>query len=117
MPASSFEGSLMSPPIEDLLDKVDSKYSLVTLGARRARQINAYLSHLGHNFGSIVPPQIESISKKPLSVAFEEIAQGMVEPRVAEEAEVELAEGETDFDIEAELDLGDLDLGGDTPQD
>ncbi|MDA8386342.1 MAG: DNA-directed RNA polymerase subunit omega [Actinomycetota bacterium] len=113
----------MSPPIEELLDKVDSKYSLVTLGARRARQINAYLSHLGHNFGSIVPPQIESVSKKPLSVAFEEIAQGMVEPRIADEAEEELAEGEAEFDIEAELDLdgaelgGDLDLEGDLPKD
>ncbi|MDA8207850.1 MAG: DNA-directed RNA polymerase subunit omega [Actinomycetota bacterium] len=113
----------MSPPIEELLDKVDSKYSLVTLGARRARQINAYLSHLGHNFGSIVPPQIESVSKKPLSVAFEEIAQGMVEPRIAEESEAELVEGEAEFDIDADLDLGDvdlgddLDLGGETPED
>ena len=33
--------SMIYPPIEDLLDKVDSKFSLVTLAAKRARQINS----------------------------------------------------------------------------
>ena len=35
--------TMMNPPIEDLLDTVDSKFSLVTLAARRARQINSLL--------------------------------------------------------------------------
>ncbi|MEY4372772.1 MAG: polymerase Rpb6, partial [Actinomycetota bacterium] len=33
---------MVNPPIEDLLDCVDSKFSLVTLAARRARQLNSY---------------------------------------------------------------------------
>ena len=70
--------SMMKPPIEALLDAVDSKFTLVTISARRARQINAYFSRLGDGIGSIVPPQVDSISKKSLTVAFEEIAAGKI---------------------------------------
>lgn len=77
---SQYEPSLMNPPIEDLLDKVDSKFSLVTLVARRARQINAYYSHLGSQVGSITPPQFDAINHKALSAAFEEVASGFVKP-------------------------------------
>lgn len=70
--------SMMRPKVEDLLDVVDSKFTLVTISARRARQINAYFSRLGDGIGSIVPPQVDSISKKALSVAFEEISAGKI---------------------------------------
>ena len=110
MPTSSFDGSLMSPPIEQLLDKVDSKFSLVTLAARRARDINAYLSHLGGNLGSIVPPQLESISKKPLSVSFEEIAASLVVPIRIEEPVEEVLVDDVEFDLGAE----DLELGSES---
>src|SRR5271169_3787409 len=66
----------MDPPIEDLLDKVDSKFTLVALGASRARQVNAYYNSLGEGLGRVVPPQVTSVSGKPLSIAFEEIAAG-----------------------------------------
>ncbi len=66
--------SMIYPPIEELLDRVDSKFSLVTLAAKRARQINSYFSHLGEGQGSLVPPQVSSIARKPLSIGFEEIA-------------------------------------------
>jgi DNA-directed RNA polymerase subunit omega len=66
--------NLMDPPIEDLLDKVDSKFTLVALGALRARQVNAYYNSLGEGLGRVVPPQVASVSGKPLSIAFEEIA-------------------------------------------
>lgn len=66
--------SMIYPPIEELLDRVDSKFSLVTLAAKRARQINSYFSHLGESQGSLVPPQVSSIARKPLSIGFEEIA-------------------------------------------
>lgn len=66
--------SMIYPPIEELLDRVDSKFSLVTLAAKRARQINSYFSHLGEGQGSMVPPQVSSIARKPLSIGFEEIA-------------------------------------------
>ncbi len=70
--------TMIEPPIEDLLDKVDSKFTLVTLAARRGRQVNSYFSQLGEGLGAIVPPQVASVARKPLSIALEEIAQGKV---------------------------------------
>ncbi len=70
--------TMIHPPIEDLLAKVDSKFSLVTLAAKRGRQINSYFSQLGEGLGSIVPPQVASVSRKPLSIALEEIVAGKV---------------------------------------
>lgn len=66
--------TLIDPPIEDLLDKVDSKFTLVSLSAKRARQINSYYNQLGEGMGVVVPPQVASVSGKPLTIAFEEIA-------------------------------------------
>jgi DNA-directed RNA polymerase subunit omega len=68
--------TLMDPPIEDLLDKVDSKFTLVALGSTRARQVNSYYNSLGEGLGKVVPPQVASASGKPVSIAFEEIAAG-----------------------------------------
>ena len=34
---------ITNPPIDDLLEKVDSKYGLVVEAAKRARQINSYM--------------------------------------------------------------------------
>src|ERR1700688_1063872 len=68
--------TLMDPPVEDLLDKVDSKFTLVALSAKRARQINSYYNQLGEGLGFVVPPQVTSVSGKPLTIAFEEIAGG-----------------------------------------
>jgi len=70
--------TLMDPPVEELLDKVDSKFTLVTLGAKRAREINSYYQGLGDVLGRVVPPQVTSVSGKPLSIAFEEVAQSKV---------------------------------------
>ena len=66
--------TMMTPPIENLLERADSKFALVTLAARRARQINSYFSQLGEGLGHMVPPQVSSVARKPLSIAFEEIA-------------------------------------------
>jgi DNA-directed RNA polymerase subunit omega len=66
----------MNPPVEDLLDKVDSKFTLVALASRRARQVNSYYNSLGEGIGVVVPPQVASVSGKPLSIAFEEVAAG-----------------------------------------
>ena len=79
----------MDPPIEELLDKVDSKFTLVALGASRARQVNANYNSLGDGLGRVVPPQVTSVSGKPLSIAFEEIAAGKATFRRPEEAEPE----------------------------
>lgn len=66
--------TMINPPIEELLDRVDSKFSLVTLAARRARDINSYYNHLGDGLGHMVPPQVPTRASKPLSIGFEEIA-------------------------------------------
>ena len=79
--------TMMEPPIEDLLDKTDSKFSLVTLSAKRGRQINSYFSQLGEGLGAIVPPQVTSVSRKPLSIALEEIAADKITFRRADDAE------------------------------
>ncbi len=72
--------TMMNPPIEELLGRVDSKFSLVTLAARRARQINSYFNQLGDSLGGMVPPQVSSVARKPLSIGFEEIAADKIMP-------------------------------------
>ena len=42
--------------------------------AKRARQINSYFNHLGESLGSMIPPQVTSVARKPLSIGFEEIS-------------------------------------------
>lgn len=69
---------MIDPPIERVLDKTQSRFTLVVLAARRARQINAYFNQLGEGLGSFVPPQVHSLSRKPLSIALEEIAEDKV---------------------------------------
>jgi DNA-directed RNA polymerase subunit omega len=71
---------MMTPPIEDLLERAGSKFSLVTLSSKRAREINSYFNQLGEGLGAIVPPQVTSVARKPLSIAFEEIGGGKIVP-------------------------------------
>ena len=87
--------TMMDPQIEDLLERVDSKFTLVTLSARRARQINSYFNQLGEGLGAIVPPQVATVSRKPMSISLEEIAAdkitySRIEP--SEDAEGDTAE-------------------------
>ncbi len=86
---SQVHDSMMHPKIEVLMGKVDSKFKLVTLGAMRARQINAYFGQLGEGMGAAVPPQVTSVARKPLSIAFEEIAADKIQSRDLEPHELE----------------------------
>jgi DNA-directed RNA polymerase subunit omega len=66
---------IVEPPIDDLMEKVDSKYQLVIFAAKRARQINSYYSDLGdgnlyEHVGPLVP---STVDEKPLSIALREI--------------------------------------------
>jgi DNA-directed RNA polymerase subunit omega len=81
--------TMMDPPVEELLQRVDSKFTLVTLAAKRGRQINSYFNQLGEGLGAIVPPQVTSVSRKPLSIALEEIAVGKITFRRLKEGETE----------------------------
>ena len=75
---------MIEPPIETLLARTEGRFTLVVLAARRARQINAYFNQLGEGMGTYVPPQVHSLSRKPLSISFEEIAEGRVVVDIAE---------------------------------
>ncbi|MGO4957754.1 DNA-directed RNA polymerase subunit omega [Luteococcus sp. Sow4_B9] len=69
-----------NPPIDELLDKVDSKYRLVLFAAKRARQINAYYSQLGEGLLENVGPLVETgVQEKPLSIAMREIQADVLE--------------------------------------
>ena len=102
--------AMMNPPIEELLTRADSKFRLVTLGAKRARQINSYFGQLGDTSGSLVPPQVTSIARKPLSIAFEEIKADKIvgvwpDPEAEAAVEAEAAEAQAAIDAAA-LDAG-----------
>lgn len=86
--------SMMATPIEDLLEATGSKFSLVTLASKRARQINAYFGQLGGGLGASIPPQVTSVAHKPLTIAFEEIGAKKIvmgDPAVVAAAEAAAA--------------------------
>lgn len=86
--------SMMATPIEDLLEATGSKFSLVTLASKRARQINAYFGQLGGGLGASIPPQVTSVAHKPLTIAFEEIGAKKIvmgDPEVVAAAEAAAA--------------------------
>ena len=107
--------SMVNPPIEGLLEAADSKFRLDTVSAKRSRQINSYFGQLGDGLGASIPPQITSTSRKPLSIAFEELSIGKIEavepPEEAEEVDALLEA----IDAEMAEHLGELnaDIGAD----
>ncbi len=78
------------PSIDELLEKTDSKYSLVIYASKRARQINAYYSQLGEGLLEYVGPLVEThVQEKPLSIALREIDAGMLTSTPIAEGELE----------------------------
>jgi DNA-directed RNA polymerase subunit omega len=69
---------MIHPRIDELMDNVDSRYALVIVAAKRARQINNYHHQLGEGMGfdDAPPPLVESRSKNYLTMSLEEIAGG-----------------------------------------
>jgi len=92
--------NLMDPKLEDLLDQVGSKFTLVALASMRAREINEYNRTGVEGLGKMVPPQVMLPSSKPLSLALEEIRQGKIRwiPLTAE------ADGDDDTPEAGEVD-------------
>ena len=73
--------TMIEPKIETLIANADSKYTLVILAAKRARQINAYFSQLGEGIAEYTPPQIylnPDRAPKALSIALQEVAEEKV---------------------------------------
>lgn len=108
------DDSMMTPRVEALMTKVGSKFKLVTLASLRAREINSYYNHLKADAHPgapasgtskvMVPPQVTSKARKPLSIAFEEIALDKIECRPLGSADGadDATESETAVDEAAE---------------
>ncbi|MFO7572438.1 MAG: DNA-directed RNA polymerase subunit omega [Gaiellaceae bacterium] len=72
---------MIHPRLDTLLAKTEnSRYTLVIVAAKRARQINNYHHQLGEGIGfeEAPPPLIESRSKNYLTMAMEEVAGGKI---------------------------------------
>ena len=86
---------LADPPIDDLMEHADSKYALAIFAAKRARQINSYFTQLNEGLLQNVGPLVEYKSQeKPLSIAFREINEGLLEETLGED---DLSEGNNNF--------------------
>jgi DNA-directed RNA polymerase subunit omega len=83
--------------IDELLDKADSKFALVIGAAKRTRQITDFLN--AKNPGEAIsenhvpPPVTELMTKKPLMIAIDEIADGKVTIDYIEPADEEIVAG------------------------
>jgi DNA-directed RNA polymerase subunit omega len=77
---------IVSPAIDVLLERVDSKYELVMFASKRARQINEYYSalHEGSLFSNVGPLVDAAVDEKPLTIAMREIEQDKLAKRSAE---------------------------------
>src|SRR3712207_2986145 len=87
----------MTPPTEDPLGRGAPSFPLVPLAPRGARQVNSYFNQLGEGLGSLVPPQVASTARKPLSISFEEIAADKItyeriDPDQLEDVDAEASE-------------------------
>ena len=89
--------TLVDPPIEPLLAAAEgSKFTLVAVASMRAREINEYYNGLGQGHGALIPPQVNSLSNKSLSLALEELYEGKLQVHrpTPEERELERLEHE-----------------------
>ena len=78
---------ITDPPIDELLDKTDSKYGLVLYAAKRARQINSYYAQLNEGLLEHVGPLVDvRAQEKPLSIAMREINEGLLSATPIEES-------------------------------
>ena len=70
---------ITDPPIDELLERIDSKYGLVLYSSMRARQINTYNAQLQEGLLEFVGPLVPAAQEdKPLSIAMREINEGML---------------------------------------
>ncbi|MEN9955967.1 MAG: hypothetical protein RL723_886 [Actinomycetota bacterium] len=77
---------IVSPAIDNLISKVDSKYELVIFASKRARQINDYYSalHEGSLFNNVGPLVDATVDEKPLTIAMHEIDQNKLQKHATE---------------------------------
>lgn len=71
---------ITDPPIDELLNKVSSKYALVIFAAKRARQINSYYQEQDEGVFEFVGPLVTpEPGEKPLSLSLREIEEGLLD--------------------------------------
>lgn len=67
---------MLYPPMSNLLENINSRYLLVNVIARRARQVSIEAEKLG-----------EPLTEKPVSIAIGEIADGKLTASVKAESD------------------------------
>ena len=84
--AGHHTNGIIDPPIDNLLDRVESKYELVIYASKRARQINDYYAdlHEGNLFDNVGPLVDSSVEDKPLTIALHEINEDKLRLRHSE---------------------------------
>lgn len=121
MSASLRPEGITYPPIDDLLEKTNSKYSLVIYGAKRARQINAYFSQLSEGLLEYVGPLVEThVQEKSLSIALREIDAGLLTAEPFDPAAVELAAQQAvavSLDVVSDSGVSDIEVDVVLPED
>ncbi len=65
---------MLYPPVADLLEKIDSRYLLVNVVAKRARQIAEEANEFG-----------EELPDKPVTMAIREVAAGKLTATLKDE--------------------------------
>ena len=65
---------MLYPPMSELLTHIDSRYLLVNVVARRARQISIESKEFG-----------EPLTEKPVTMAIREVAEGKLAAEVKKE--------------------------------
>lgn len=65
---------MLYPPIADMLEKVDGRYLLVNVVAKRARQIAEEANEFG-----------EDLPEKPVTMAIQEVADGKLTATIKDE--------------------------------
>ena len=108
---------LTKPPLHELMNHADSKYALLIFGAKRAKQINDYFLQIKEGMLKDVGPLVPYVNnEQPLSIAFREINEGLIEGKLGSEDNTNSHAGAKVINDSISLsaqDLVDSDDGGD----
>ena len=108
---------LTKPPLHELMNHADSKYALLIFGAKRAKQINDYFLQIKQGMLKDVGPLVPYVNnEQPLSIAFREINEGLIEGKLGSEDNTDSHAGSKVINDSISLsaqDLVDSDDGGD----
>ena len=87
---------IVNPPLDEMLEKVDSKYALYCLHSVHGRLIPLLQLHEGL-FEYVGPLVDTELNEKPLSIAMREVDAGLLEMKPVEEVQAAARELDEDF--------------------